>query len=173
MFLVLFLLASITSTLATQIVNDHTAIIRFSSSSCNLCERNVELWESAVDMYKYNDTHHLYSVDCDMDISMCDEFNITRFPSFSVRVDGLWSDTSSFVTHTNLMDFLHQVEKSCIPSSGENCIMDTSLDINELEQKLARMTVDFFQINHNMTTMFEYNMKILQHARMLHNKDTL
>lgn len=173
MFLVFFLLVSLTSATAINILPDHTAIVRFSSSTCGLCERHKEIWDSAVDMYKYNETHHLYSVDCDEDLSTCDEFNVTHYPSFSVRVDALWSDASSFVTHTNLMNFLHNVDKSCIPSNGDNCIIDETIDINEMEKKIAIMTMNFFKLNHNITSMFEYNMRKLQHARMLHNKDTL
>lgn len=92
--------------------------VRFSPRSCSLCESKADEWNKI--MEQGIDNVKVYSVDCDVQVKLCNSMNVTSYPTIMMRTFESWNTFILPLSYLN--ETLHSAPSVCtFPDQISSC----------------------------------------------------
>jgi hypothetical protein len=122
--------------------------IRFSSEACDVCNKDINVWNENVEEHSSN--VKMYNINCDEHETLCKNMNVSQYPSIRLRSLDEWHN---FYLHINQLNTTlssfpkpcnYDVDaKSCHPIVGQWIEKHSEKGQKELEKEVKKMNENY------------------------------
>lgn len=122
-------------------INSGNCFIKFHVKYCTYCKKMSPIWTEVEKSYENNKDVKLFSIDCKLQPTVCDLYNITKYPSMIWFNKGKWIE--KYAGHRTVKDFEEYIGNMLQTSTQASTLLATKNTTIE-ESAIIDVTADDF-----------------------------